>query len=139
MPIFTFSTLVLRFAEQQVFLNRKLDQALSAHGISFTEFTALRQLHIAPNKQIRRIDLAQLIGLSASGVTRLLNPMEKIGLVTKEASERDARVSLVKLTESGERLLKEAEVSFDHLADRSLQDFTEHDCSEFARLISKIR
>ena len=139
MSVDTAPALLLRLAEQQVFLNRKLDQALAAHGISFTEFTALRQLHSAPNEQMRRIDLAERIGLSASGVTRLLNPMEKIGLVTKEASARDARVSLVKLTKAGTRLLKEAEVSFDHLAGRSLQDFTKQEYSEFARLISKMR
>lgn len=139
MSVDTAPSLLLRFAEQQVFLNRKLDQALSAHGISFTEFMTLRQLNSAPNEQLRRIDLAQRIGLSASGVTRLLNPMEKIGLVTKEASERDARVSLVKLTKTGGRLLKEAEVSFDHLAGRCLQDFTESEYRDFARLINKMR
>jgi len=139
MTICTPPALLLRFSEQQVFLHRKLDQALSAHGISFTEFTVLRQLHSALNKQMRRIDLAQRIGLSASGVTRLLNPMEKTGLVAKESSERDARVSLVQLTEAGERLLEESAVSFDHLADHSLQDFNEQERSEFARLIGKLR
>lgn len=50
---------------------------------------------------MRRIDLADSVGLSPSAVTRLLAPMEKPGLVEKEANPRDARVSLVKLSTAG--------------------------------------
>lgn len=131
--------LLLKLVDQQARLTRNLDQALSLHGISFTEFAVLRQLHGAPQQRMRRIDLAHRIGLTASGVTRLLNPMEKIGLVAKQASERDARVSLVTLTEAGQRLFAEAEVSFKHFADHALQAFDKQDRGEFARLIRTLR
>ena len=139
MATFTPATLLLRLAEQHTRLNRKLDRALSLHGINFTEFTALKQLHGAPHEQMRRIDLAQRIGLSASGVTRLLGPMEKIGLVAKLASERDARVRLVTLTEAGQRVLAEAETSFTHFANDTLHAFTAKERNELARLIGKLR
>ena len=77
-----------------------------------TEFLVLRHLRAAPAQTLRRVDLAEQIGMSASGITRLLNPMEKIGLVEKEPSPRDARVSLVALSKAGKRVLKEVEVSF---------------------------
>jgi DNA-binding MarR family transcriptional regulator len=68
---------------------------------------------------MRRVDLAEKVGLTASGVTRLLNPMEKIGLVDKTASSHDARVSLVALSKAGRRMLEDAGVTVDDAA-RSL-------------------
>ncbi len=80
----------------------------------------MHHLNSAPHKTMRRVDLAEGVGLSASGVTRLLNPMEKIKLVQKEVNPRDARVSLVKLSEAGELIYSEAKVSFEQSADSVL-------------------
>lgn len=76
-------------------------------GLGFNEFVILLHLNQAPDKKIRRIDLAEKIGLTASGVTRILAPMEKIGLIKKETAQRDARVSFVTITSSGQRNLTE--------------------------------
>lgn len=101
-------------------LQKKVDQQLSIHGISFTEYLIMHHLSTAALKTMRRIELAERVGISASGVTRLIAPMEKIGLVEKEANPRDARQSLVKLSRTGERLYKEASVSFGHCAESAL-------------------
>jgi len=66
----------------------------------------------SPNGTLRRIELSELVGLSASGVTRLLAPMEKIKLVKKESNRRDARVSLVKLTDTDMEILADAMTTF---------------------------
>ncbi len=97
-------------------IHKRLGAALSAHGISVTEYLVLLQLHRAANNRMRRIDLAENVGLSASGVTRLLNPMVKIGLVQKEENARDARVSLVALCDAGAQIFQDAEISFNHAA-----------------------
>ncbi|QQR83969.1 winged helix-turn-helix transcriptional regulator [Candidatus Peregrinibacteria bacterium] len=76
-------------------------------GIGFNEFVVLFHLNQMSDKKIRRIDLAEKMGFTASGITRILAPMEKIGLIQKEAAARDARVSYVTITPSGERNLKE--------------------------------
>ena len=91
---------------------RQLGGSLSIHGIGFSEYLALWHLEQAPRNALRRIDLAEKLGLSASGVTRLVNPMEKIGLVAKESVPHDARVSLVTLTSAGARILAESSTSF---------------------------
>jgi DNA-binding MarR family transcriptional regulator len=90
---------------------KQLAGALSIHGIGFTEYLVLRHLNLAPGNKLRRIDIAEKVGLSASGVTRLLNPMQKIGLVSKEGSPRDARVSLVILTDAGKRTFENSDSS----------------------------
>lgn len=94
----------------------KVDTSLGAlHGIAFVEFMVLFQLSLSPSGHMRRVDLATAIGRSPSGVTRLLKPLEKIGLVTRASSDRDARVSLVKLTEAGWAKLDDALPTVDQL------------------------
>jgi len=102
--------------------SKRIDAGLgSIHGIGFTEYMSLYHLSNAHNKTMRRIDLAQKIGVTASGITRLLSPMEKIGLVEKEVNERDARVSLVKLSNAGETILNDATTSFEASSKSILQ------------------
>ncbi len=115
----------MNFASVHARFIKKIDGSLSAHGISFTEYQILFHLQMAqtqnPKAQaMRRIDLAESVGLSASGVTRLIAPMEKVGLVQKRVNERDARVSLVEITRTGSEIFKDASVGFDHVAGRLL-------------------
>lgn len=87
---------------------RSLDRKLSLHGISFTEYLILHSLAGSEEYKLKRIELAEMLSMSASGITRSLRPMEKIGLVQKEAYERDARVSYVKLAPGGLQIYKDA-------------------------------
>lgn len=108
---------VLAFAALHTQWLKRIEQRLSAHGLSFSEFQVLHALKAAPGQTMRRIDLAEAVGLTASGVTRLLQPMEKIGLVQKEAHPRDARMSLVKLTKAGATIYDDASASFTQAAE----------------------
>lgn len=93
-------------ARIQAIMNRRFDSGLG--GLGWNEFIILFHLSAAPGTSLRRIDLAEKIGLTASGVTRLLLPMEKIGLVKKQVNKDDARSSLVLLAPGGKRKLEEA-------------------------------
>lgn len=126
--------LVIALSALQTRLLKKIDLRLSAHGISFTELLVLYHLDNAPNKTLRRIDLAEAVGLSASGVTRLLGPMEKIKLVEKQANPRDARVSLVKLSRSGEQVCRDAMQSFQESADALLEPIAPQQLKELLQL-----
>lgn len=90
----------------QTVISRKMDAKLG--GLGFSDFLILYTLSVAPDKRMRRIDLAEAIGLTASGITRLLLPMEKIGLVRREAHDGDARVSYVSIAPGGWTKLTEA-------------------------------
>ncbi|WP_244613062.1 MarR family winged helix-turn-helix transcriptional regulator [Modicisalibacter radicis] len=69
--------LVRNFSNLQNKIQKKVGAALSAHGVGLSEYLVLNQLYVASNQNMRRSDLAEQVGLSPSGVTRLLNPMEK--------------------------------------------------------------
>lgn len=126
--------LVMTLSSLHSHLIKKTDLRLSVHGISFTEFMVMYHLNEAPNKTMRRIDLAESVGLSASGITRLLMPMEKMRLVQKEANARDARVSLVKLSRTGERVLNDAFVTFEESANSLLQALDSRQLAKFLEL-----
>lgn len=130
--------LIISLAMLQSRLVKRVDQHLSVHGISFSEFLVMHHLHGAPNMTMRRIDLAECIGISASGVTRLVNPMEKNHLVQKEVNVRDARVSLVQLSETGEELYNYAQVSLEQCAEYLLKSLGNKQTTKLLKLTNSL-
>jgi DNA-binding MarR family transcriptional regulator len=102
--------LVMNLFKIQAITARRFD-GLSMHGIGFNDFLILYLLQRMGGEKMRPTDLAEKIGLTASGVTRMLLPMEKIGLIERQANERDARVSFVVITTAGKRIYEEALVT----------------------------
>jgi len=134
----TATSTVMNLMRLQSRVSQRIDPGLSYHGISLTEFLVMHHLNNAANKTMRRIDLAHQVGLTASGVTRLLLPMEKIKLIEKEANPRDARVSLVKLSETGARVLSEANVSFEQSCAALLQALSAKEQTDFLEWTKKL-
>lgn len=131
--------LLLSISSMQNNILKTLDRHLSVHGISFSEFLVMYRLSLVSNRTVRRIDLAESVGMSASGITRLLNPMEKLKLVEKEQNPRDARVSFVKLSDIGFELLNDAIKSVQHATDSLFKSLDTNDIELFLKLINQIR
>ena len=120
-------------------ISKTLDAALgTVHGIGLTEYMILHQLAQAPTQTARRIDLANAIQRTASGVTRLLKPMEKIGLVEKELNPRDARVSLVKLSKAGANIYRDASKTVEQQSNHILRRINASDLKVMATLLTDI-
>lgn len=93
-------------------LVRRLDRRLGAfHGISFVDFSVLNELSHDQGGRLRRVDLAEKMGLTQSAVTRILLPLEKIGLVSRHPDPNDARVGYAALTKTGRIMLEDATVT----------------------------
>jgi DNA-binding MarR family transcriptional regulator len=91
---------------------RQLSAELVAdHGLTINDYEALLRLSRAEEQQLKRVDLADSLLLTASGVTRLLDGLERAGYVRKGACASDARVSYAVLTDEGRTKLDEASVS----------------------------
>jgi DNA-binding MarR family transcriptional regulator len=90
-------------------------QLVADHGLTISDFEALLHLSRAEESRMRRVDLAEKLILTASGVTRLLDGLEEAGLVDRAACAGDRRVTYAVLTEAGHAKLKEASQS--HVAD----------------------
>ncbi len=99
----------LTFAAAWNRMEKRLDNSIgSIKGISLAEYRLLHALLIAPKHRASRVDLAQAVGLTASGVTRALRPLEKLGMVSTIKSERDARLAMATLTPAGQTLVEDA-------------------------------
>ncbi|MBV8065898.1 MAG: MarR family transcriptional regulator [Actinobacteria bacterium] len=106
----------LRFLRAHAALTRELSSRLeTAHGVSLRDFDVLVQLYFAHEHRLRRIDLARTVILSPSGITRLLEGLERSGWVAKHQCESDARVTWAVLTEEGVRKVEECRPT--HLSD----------------------
>lgn len=106
----------IRFLRSHAAVTRELSARLEAqHGLTLNDYDVLVQLAEAPGRRLRRIDLARAVLLTASGITRLLDGLEKAGLVCKDRCANDARVTYAVLTETGLDRFRAAQAS--HLAD----------------------
>ncbi|MCW2965369.1 MAG: MarR family transcriptional regulator [Actinomycetia bacterium] len=101
-------------------LARDVDHPLSAHGISLADLAILRELRREPAQKLRRSELAQRLGITPSGIARQVAPLERIGLVARESHDRDARLALVVLTDTGAQIVDEALQTAEAAADRAL-------------------
>ena len=130
--------MVLQIIHLQSKIEKRIGTSLSAHGIGLSEYLVLERLSMATHQKMRRVDLADQVGLSPSGVTRLLNPMEKIGLVEKEENPRDARVSLVSISKVGKRIFEEARISFEHASVAFFEPLDPKRFDELAELLKAV-
>lgn len=118
-------------------ISNQLDRSLSAHGLSFTEYLILHHLH--DNQSLSRINLADKIAVTASGVTRILAPMEKRNLLTKEANPRDARQSLVVLSSTGLEIYQDAQVTVKRVAEDIFSLLDASELTVLAGLLNKLK
>jgi DNA-binding MarR family transcriptional regulator len=96
-------------------LVKELDAELDAqHGIPLSSYEVLIALADAPEQKLRMAELADSALLSRSGMTRLVDRLQKEGLIERARCECDARGAYAKLTERGRKALAEARPA--HLA-----------------------
>ncbi|MGI5518380.1 MarR family winged helix-turn-helix transcriptional regulator [Streptomyces sp. CA-106131] len=83
-------------------LERQLDRELRTEcRITLNAYDALVQLSESPGRQLRMKDLADALVYSASGLTRVVDALERSGLATREKDPSDRRALLVTMTPEG--------------------------------------
>jgi DNA-binding MarR family transcriptional regulator len=142
------SEIPVRTTEQRAFVGlirstfattRQLSASLEEdHGLSLSEYEVLLYLAHAPDRMMRRVDLARSVLLTPSGITRLLEGLERSGYVDRAKCESDARVTYALLTDAGHAKLTEA--SKTHLEDiRShFSRFTPDELDALQALLSRL-
>jgi DNA-binding MarR family transcriptional regulator len=90
-------------------LTKALDAELeAAHGLPLSSYEVLLHLHDAEGQRMRMSDLAAMVILSRSGLTRLVDRLEREGLIERQSCPSDARGSFASLTAAGRRKLQAA-------------------------------
>ena len=111
-----------------------VNRRFSVQGLGLGEFMVLYYLDECPDGKMCRVDLAEKLGLTASGITRMLLPMEKIGLVKRVSDESDARVTRAAISASGRRELNDALERAGLLAEEILNS-NKHLAEELSKLL----
>jgi MarR family transcriptional regulator, 2-MHQ and catechol-resistance regulon repressor len=100
-------TAVGLFSEAYVGLNARLSCQIARHGLSMIEFEVLVRLGRSPDGQLRMTDLSAQTSLTASGVTRVVDRLERDGFVARTACPTDRRSLYTVITRAGrDRLIE---------------------------------
>jgi DNA-binding MarR family transcriptional regulator len=114
-------------------------QLVAEHGLTINDYECLLFLARADEGRMRRVDLAEQLILTASGVTRLLDGLEQSGWVERASCASDRRVTYAVLTEAGRAKLQEAADS--HIAGvRTFfeERFSADEIETLARLLGRL-
>ncbi len=135
-----FSLPILRTLRAGALVDERFTGALSAvHGISLRDVMLMLYVKNAPGTKLSRIELAKRLCVSPSTVTRATNPLEKIGLIGREADSRDARLSYVVLTAAGKKLLGHAEKTLERLSkDFLATSLSKQEQTQLSELLAKL-
>jgi DNA-binding MarR family transcriptional regulator len=102
---------------------RELDRELSRrHGLPVREFDVLITLFRAADWRLRMSELAERVLLSPSGLTRMIERLEREGWVQRRIDPTDARSYLATLTDGGAQHLAEARVTHNAIIRRLFMD-----------------
>jgi DNA-binding MarR family transcriptional regulator len=129
-----------RFLRAHSAVTRRLNADLIAeHGLTLNDYEVLLRLARAPEGRLRRVDLSAQVVLTPSGITRLLEGLERDGLVCRGACEEDRRVIYAHLTGAGEEKLREAAGTHLRGVDELyLSRFTEEERATLAALLGRL-
>ena len=132
---------VLDLALARTLVLRHVDVPLGHHhGVSLSDLALLLELRDAPGQKMRRVELAQRLGVTPSGIARQVGPLERIGLVGRESNARDARLALVTLTDAGRRVADEASATAEEAATSALRAiWSDADRERLSKLLAAAR
>ena len=133
-------TNVLRLIQAADEIRARLAGEFSAvHGLSVSEFVLMLHLEKATRNRLSRVELARRMHISASTVTRMAQPLEKLGLLSRQTDDRDARLAYVVLTRSGRRKVEEAGETLSKQAQYVFQDRWENsDLQQLSALLHRL-
>ena len=119
----TAALAALRLFQASARFEEKFNSALgSIHGLSLKDALLLRYVADAEGGRLSRIELAKLLSVSPSTVTRTTAPLEKRGFLGRESHPHDARFAYVVLTKAGKRAVADAQATFERLSAEIFRD-----------------
>ena len=110
-----------------VTLHARVEQQLAKamqrrHGVGLSEFRALCRLSRADDGELRMQELADLIGLNQSSVSRLVARLEAAGLTRRAMCPNDRRGVYTVITEEGRAVHRKAAPTYDETLTEALDE-----------------
>ena len=120
-------------------LVKQLDAELEArHGLPLTSYEVLRSLRRSPDGKLRMAELAEHALLSRSGMTRLIDRLEREGMVSRTSCDKDGRGCYAVLTVEGQAAIDHARTTYISVVRSSfLGHFTVDEMRDIAGLLHR--
>ncbi len=133
-------TVFARLLHAYRWLSREIETRLiERHGLTVNDFETLLHLSREDEGRLRRVDLAERLRLTPSGVTRLLEGLERAGLTEKAFCPTDARVTYAVLTDAGRAVLRDAFETHTETTDELIgARLTPRELDEVASLLARL-
>jgi DNA-binding MarR family transcriptional regulator len=134
--ITTFGMLMEAHASVLADISRDLE---SISGVPLPWFEVLLRLARSPDQQLRMAELARQVGLSTSGLTRLVDRVEEAGYVERQSCPNDRRGAFAVLTPAGQDLLRASLPGHLETLDRRVSVPLGHDAERLTDLLRTLR
>ncbi|MCK5941682.1 MAG: MarR family transcriptional regulator [Planctomycetes bacterium] len=121
-------------------LTRPVQELLAERAeLTHQQYNVLRILRGSKDIGLPTLDVAERMIERTPGVTRLIDRLEKKGLVRRERSSKDRRQVFCFLTETGERLLAELDEPIDQLDERLMRGLDDQELRDLTRMLDRLR
>ena len=129
---------ILNLAVAANLIKSQLEKFLNEHGITEVQFNALRILKgVYPEGHPRCEIISRMID-RAPDITRLIDRLEKQGLVERTRNSRDRRHSITRISRKGISLLDKIQPQVDEQIKHNTQRLTVEECRALSRLTEKL-
>ena len=129
---------VLNIARTSAVPTGEAEHLLKEHGITGPQYNALRILR-GEGQPMQVYQIAERMVTPQSDITRLVDRLEKSGLVTRERCGEDRRVVWVTLTAAGKSIVKKLDRPLVELHDRQFQHLSQRDLKTLNELLFRVR
>jgi DNA-binding MarR family transcriptional regulator len=120
-------------------LEHAFESALKPLGITATQYNVLRILRGAGEPGLCRSEIGERLVRPVPDVTRLLDRLEGMGLITRERSGVDRRYVTTVITGAGLDLLRGVESSIDTIHQQQLGHLDGPELKELVQLLGEVR
>ena len=109
-------------------INSTLDEVLGEFNLNVSKFNVLMIIkHIGGYDGIQQNEISKRLLVTASNITKLLDKLEKEGLITRNAKKEDKRVKLIRITDFASKLLDDAWIKYSEKIEILTSNFSEKD------------
>jgi DNA-binding MarR family transcriptional regulator len=129
-----------RFLKAHSAISRRLERDLAdEHALTLSDYDVLVQLSLAPARSLRPVELARAVLLTRSGITRLVQGLERAGLVERVDCPDDARGFLVGMTPHGLALVRSArDTHLEGVAELFSDRYSDEELETLSRLLERL-
>ncbi|MEO8513010.1 MAG: MarR family transcriptional regulator [Ignavibacteria bacterium] len=119
-------------------LDERFYKMIEPFGITAAQYNVLRILKGVHPEGHARCEIASRMIERASDITRIIDRLEKQGLVVRDRTKEDRRISITRITENGIELVDKLKPLIDNEHVQNTRGLTDEECMQLSVLLEKL-